>query len=405
MKILHVVTGFPYDYSGGITNYVRALVDAQIKLGFDVSVLAGIGGNEYDYVYQMKSTKINPFSLKLEVEDTIYEQDVLTLLKKFDLIHFHMVIDFPSNLLLMISKEIKKYVISLHDYFLICPRIFMSDYQNKICHLIDVKKCNNCCGVLDRNDFLRKISNKIGVALPRIINNTPEIRLGKIKKFVENAKLIFPVSNKVCEIYNNIIPSNNYIVNHIGNITSNMPIPSKVKQDGKVIVGLLGTLSYIKGAEVLVNILSLLKKDNINNLEFHFYGRADKKWLDKLVSLGLIYKGTYTQNDLINVVSSIDIGFVSPIWEDNAPQVVMEFLNLGTPVIGSRRGGITDFIEHMVNGYLFEPTDSFEFNEMIAWLKNITLDDVSKLADGIHKLKTPEQHAREIVQYYGTIKD
>lgn len=399
MKVLHVSTGFPYGYNGGITNYVRALVEAQRHAGIEADVLSGGGTNEgVDFVINV-SSKIVPFSLKLNEEDDIFSEKVLNALKKYDLIHFHMAIDFPISLFDKISRLSIKYVVSLHDYFLVCPRVFMADYKNEICHEIKAEKCDNCCGYFDGIDFLRKLSSKVNVSLPRYYTGLPSKRLDVIKRFLNNASLLLPVSNKVKEIYEGVVPSAKFKVIHIGNITANQSVPTKMNFE-KIIIGMLGTLSYIKGAGVIERVLENVKNKNV---EFHFYGRADKRWLKKLERLGLKNMGSYQQDNLREIVSKISIGLVSPIWEDNAPQVVMEFLNFGTPVIATKRGGIVDFISHNENGYLFEPNSDEEFNNLIKWIDMINVDVVHNLSYRIKKLTTPEKHAENIINVYTNI--
>ncbi|EFO1227295.1 glycosyltransferase, partial [Escherichia coli] len=401
MKVLHVATGFPFLYVGGITNYVRSLVISQRNAGHEVHVLSGGCSSEnLEYVTNIYSKKIKPFSLKLSIEDEKYAKEVLNICREYDIVHFHMVLDFPSSLLSRLSKEIPKYVVSLHDYFLICPRIFMSDYKNNICHEVNIDKCNVCCGYFDSIDIARKISSKLSIPLPRIKTNEPARRIENVKTFLEGASLLLPVSEKVKEIYSKLVPNASYKVLHIGNITATeLPLPKE--ENGKIIIGILGTLSYIKGSDI---ILKIIKQTTNKNIEFHFYGRADKKWLTRLEKYGLINKGTYVQENLKEIISTINLGLVVPIWEDNAPQVVMEFLNLKTPVLATSRGGIPDFIQHLVNGYLFDPDDQCSFQAFIAWINNLNRKTIVQLNAGVKKLKTPEQHEKEIDRVYHVIK-
>ncbi len=69
--------------------------------------------------------------------------------------------------------------------------------------------------------------------------------------------------------------------------------------------------------------------------------------------------------------------FVLPSIQDNLPNTVMESLACGTPVAAFNVGGISDMVDHQINGYLVRPMDS---------------DD---LARGIHWILTdPERYAR-----------
>jgi glycosyltransferase involved in cell wall biosynthesis len=63
--------------------------------------------------------------------------------------------------------------------------------------------------------------------------------------------------------------------------------------------------------------------------------------------LGLISSNT----DLIEIYSMADVT-VSPSVEDNLPNIIMESMACGTPVIGFDTGGIPEMIDHEQNGYL-----------------------------------------------------
>ncbi|MEO6148790.1 MAG: glycosyltransferase family 4 protein [Mucilaginibacter sp.] len=56
---------------------------------------------------------------------------------------------------------------------------------------------------------------------------------------------------------------------------------------------------------------------------------------------------------LAEVYSMADV-FISPAVEDNLPNMVMEALACGTPVVAFNTGGIPDMVDHLQNGYLAE---------------------------------------------------
>ncbi|PTN34155.1 FkbM family methyltransferase [Desulfonatronum sp. SC1] len=57
------------------------------------------------------------------------------------------------------------------------------------------------------------------------------------------------------------------------------------------------------------------------------------------------------ESELALVYSMADVTVI-PSLEDNLPNVVLESLACGTPVVGFDVGGIPDMVEHLVNGYL-----------------------------------------------------
>ncbi len=72
--------------------------------------------------------------------------------------------------------------------------------------------------------------------------------------------------------------------------------------------------------------------------------------------------------------SSADVTLV-PSLQDNLPNIVMESLACGTPVVGFELGGIPDMVEHRKNGYLVKPFSSSSFADGVVWV----LEDNSRL--------------------------
>ncbi|MCZ6806371.1 MAG: glycosyltransferase, partial [Deltaproteobacteria bacterium] len=62
------------------------------------------------------------------------------------------------------------------------------------------------------------------------------------------------------------------------------------------------------------------------------------------------------EEQLARIYSACD-GLVLPSREENLPNTLIESLACGVPVVGSRVGGIPDFVEPGHNGYLVEPGD------------------------------------------------
>jgi glycosyltransferase involved in cell wall biosynthesis len=62
----------------------------------------------------------------------------------------------------------------------------------------------------------------------------------------------------------------------------------------------------------------------------------------------------------------IDILVVPAIWADPGPLVVHEAFANAVPVIGARMGGITDFIEQDVTGWLYAPGDVAALTAILA---------------------------------------
>ena len=63
------------------------------------------------------------------------------------------------------------------------------------------------------------------------------------------------------------------------------------------------------------------------------------------------------ENIVENVFNNVDAIVIPSIWEENSPLVIHEALQSGVPVITSDCGGMSEYIEHEVNGLLFKHRD------------------------------------------------
>lgn len=122
----------------------------------------------------------------------------------------------------------------------------------------------------------------------------------------------------------------------------------------RIIFGFLGTLTYIKGIELLVD---------------SFIACSQPAWHLIIAGTGkteyeLMLKNRCANHSNIEFVgycrpqeyfARVDINIVPSLWEDTFPGVVFESLLFGVPVIGSRRGGIFEMIQEGENGMAFDP--------------------------------------------------
>ena len=85
---------------------------------------------------------------------------------------------------------------------------------------------------------------------------------------------------------------------------------------------------------------------------------------------------TGSDPDIFNFMNAMDAIALPSIAQEDFPNVVIEAMSLGKPVIATRVAGIPEQIEDMTSGLLVEPRDS------------------RGLADAMHKLADPALRAR-----------
>lgn len=407
MKICHIATGYPISFQGGITNYVRSIATSQANDGHDVYVVSSEETDQYAFfTYKYFSSKISPFRLQ-----SLRDKKGLEVLQKFlekqnfDIIHIHMVMDIDWDFYKVLLKY--RYIVSLHDYFLLCPRIQMIQGNGHLCDRYDVRTCKKCVSWFNQFSVFSSIENRIreynnNFHYPCIKQEMTEKRYHKFKKLLENARALLPVSHRVEEIFRNSGIEGNYNVLHIGNISADC-YSDEFDFDGcadrKIRLVMLGSLARIKGADLLLEFARKLDKDRF---EIHFWGRANE-YEKLIVEEGIINHGPYQQDNLINILKSADLGLVLSIWEDNGPQVVMEFLNNHVPVLGTRMGGIPDFVSDGINGFLFNPYDNNSKNEVLKRIKRLSIDDIYSMKKNIVPTLTTTQHYSELKKLYDSV--
>ena len=407
MKVMHLCTGYPISFNGGITNYVRSLAEEQVKMGMEVCVVSS--PNEENDKYEFRSIDykdfyLRPFSLRSKKGYIAYKKiEKIIKNEKPDLIHIHMILDVDRRLHRILKKYNIKYIVSLHDYSYLCPRIQM--YRDgKVCSKVG-NNCSACATPIEQTFLLNKICRVLKIDTSRGKKKSPQfLKIYENNKvLLENAEILLPVSNRVKEIYQKSNIHNKYEVLHIGNITADKfrkYTKRKRKTTDKIKILMLGNFSKIKGGQEFLKLANTL---NSEKYEFYFLGRCTKEEEQQMKENNVINRGSYKQVDLPKLLKEYDFGCVLSIWEDNGPQVVMELLNNNVPVIGTLMGGIPDFVEDGKNGFLYNPYSKKSFDELVKKIKKISIDEIEKMKSSIKPTTTPQEHFNDINRIYNSL--
>ena len=404
MKILHVVSAFGIDFPGGITNYVRTLAASQAASGDEVHILDGSASDEWTKhplgfrVKGSNQTRARTASTSLSMKaDAQGSRQLVREISggNFDVVHFHLTLGVGTDFYSDFSRTRECYLISLHDYHLFCPRVTMMDYRNKNCGGPEAAKCSNCIGLLDQVQLLQRASRKTGITLPRLRSNRVAARNAGVAEFVARAAVVLAVSTRVRDLFASAYPDAKYDVCHIGSSSATVERPGKVPSS-RLRLTFLGTLAEYKGALVLEELVRGVTRQDI---DWQFFGRASAKARRRVARSGVQLRGAYSADELPEIMSTTDVGLVLPIWEDNAPQVAMEFVNFGVPVVATGMGGIPDFIDDS-NGFVFDPRTAEGVASAVRYIDQIDVAEIRRLGEALPRLTSPEMHARAVRAHY-----
>ena len=90
---------------------------------------------------------------------------------------------------------------------------------------------------------------------------------------------------------------------------------------------------------------------------------------------------------------------VPSLWHENNPRVIQEAYAGKTPVIASDVGGISEYVEHGSNGFLFKRGDASDLSLLISQI----MDDpsqIGQLSANLPEVKSMQQEMDEIEAIY-----
>lgn len=176
----------------------------------------------------------------------------------------------------------------------------------------------------------------------------------------------------------------------------------KVGLAGKFVVLFVGRLIREKGVSVLLKVAeALIPKSDV---VFLVIGEGplleSTSWASKTLG-NLRVLGRRSNGDLPFFFGAADVTIVPSINKEGFGRVIIESLSCGTPVIGSRRGGIPEALDSSV-GILVEPEPK-EISDTILRLYEHP-EALSRLAGNCRKFALThfsERNADAIIRAYG----
>lgn len=135
-----------------------------------------------------------------------------------------------------------------------------------------------------------------------------------------------------------------------------------------VILGNIALLERRKGQRYLIEALEIVKRkfNGFENIILIIEGTGgEEEYLKKLVAdLNLTGNILFIKNEknIFDLMNILDIFVVSSIEYEDFPNVILEAMSLGKPVIGTRVAGIPEQIDDGMNGFIVKPADAEELS-------------------------------------------
>ena len=212
---------------------------------------------------------------------------------------------------------------------------------------------------------------------------------------IRRARVVVTCCRVNLDYLNRIVPSESakfFLVYHGVNLKDFHPQPESVTSpaSGYPIILSVGRLVEKKGFQDLLQAL-LIVKNRGERFRCQIYGDGPlclqlKTWIKEHGMVDdIVLHGDRAQQELISVYQNSSLFILTPIQtedgdRDGIPNVLLEAMAVGLPVITTAVAGIPELVEHSKNGFLYQP------------------HDVEGIASGIIELLRDEAKGRELGQ-------
>lgn len=393
----------------------------------------------------INSSIISPaFAIYMNPQKFVEDKDSYEIFKKFieqygpfDVIHFNNMEGLSIN-----SLKIKedypntKIIFSIHNYQPICPLVqYFQNHNNCICNDFNHgKECLKCAVCMpDKKEYLKRCKNYFYAKGSKVVFRIlkPLIKI-YTKLFKFQTKYIGSKATMKPEMYelyrkHNVQQINKYVdtVLAVSDRVRKIMISHGVKPE-------IIKTSYI-GTKVAENELghSIASIDKVFTISYLGYERIDKGYffllealseLDDTIKSKLnvvlavanirekearnklqgfnnvkIYKG-YNHEQLKEILSNVNLGVVPVLWEDNLPQVAIEMVANGVPILCSSFGGASELCNSEL--FKFKGADKEDFKtKLINLVNNPSL--LGEYWKNHPNLITMDKHIEELEEIYG----
>ena len=443
MKILFVSNGFPPHRWAGTETYSAAMANELSRQNHTVHILC-VGrwneGQEYWQGFedsisdgvQVRRIHLNwmkaPSPFRYLYDNHVVGNHVAVLLEQLqpDVVHVTSCETVSASVLYEVRKAGIPSVISLTDFWFLCPRITLLHSDG-----------SNCSGRTTGWECLRcQLFNAKAYRWPRrvlperlvsvallMVSRFPPVNrqrglrgmagnMEHRKAFLQQA-LSWPdirvtASSFVREVY----------------VQNGVTAPIKVQAYGHDLswlrnyagktyspgtrIGFIGQITPSKGVHLLLQACAALPNDLKGKFCLSIYGnmRDNDQYCSRLRALAgsmdnVHFCGTYSHEDSYEVFANLDVLVVPSLWYD-FPLIIHEAFATKTPVIATNLGGMAENVANEVSGLLFERGDVAALSSQLRRI--ITEPELlQRLQAGIQPVKTIEEEINEMEAIYNLI--
>lgn len=369
MHILKIIHGYPPNYNAGSEVYSQSICN-ELSKTHKVSVFTR-EENVYAPCFSIRKEQINDnltlyFVNNPQGKDGYRHQQMdnnfADLLKKInpDVAHVGHLNHLSTGLIDELNILKIPIIFTLHDFWLMCPRgqfltrSIGTNNNFKVCNKQEDKKCAiDCYSVY----FSGKEENE--KADIENWSNWINQRMDETKAIVDKVEVFIAPSNYLRDRFINDfnLPADKIIYLDYGFPIEYLTQTDKSKEKTDYTFGYIGTHIPAKGVNILIEAFKQIEEKAALKIFGRSNGQSTNalKVMVKTAKNKIEFAGEYINHNLANdVFSNVDCIVVPSIWGENSPLVIHEAQACKVPVITADFGGMKEYVQHNINGLLFE---------------------------------------------------
>jgi glycosyltransferase involved in cell wall biosynthesis/MoaA/NifB/PqqE/SkfB family radical SAM enzyme len=380
MHILKIIHGYPPNYNAGSEVYSQSICN-ELSKHHQVSVFTR-EENPYSPDFAVRYEKANDnlnfyFVNNPQGKDGYRHKQLDDNFAKLisdikpDIAHIGHLNHLSTGLVDELNKQKIPIVFTLHDYWLMCPRgQFLTrsigkEHNFQLCSGQQDHKCASDCYRVyfsgNEQDEEQDIENWSSWTHQRMIETKAII--DKVDLFI--APSIYLRNRFISDF---AVPENKIIYLDYGFPTEYLTQSEKSKEKINFTFGYIGTHITSKGVNQLIEAFREIEEP----ATLKIYGRHNGQSTNALKLLAatsnnkIEFAGEYINQNLADeVFSKVDCIVVPSIWAENSPLVIHEAQSCKVPVITADFGGMKEYVQHKVNGLLFEHRNTNSLKEQL----------------------------------------
>ncbi|ROQ48440.1 glycosyltransferase involved in cell wall biosynthesis [Marinobacter sp. 3-2] len=378
MKILKVIHGYPMLYNAGSEVYSQTICHALAERGHDVHVFTREedafrpdGSLRQDVDHDQASIRVhlvnNPRHrdrYRLSVIDQRFAE-LLDQIKP-DVVHIGHLNHLSTSLVYEAKRRKVPVVYTLHDYWLMCPRgQFMQMHSGDdnlwaACDGQENRKCATQCYARYFSGAQDEFEQDVAYW-----ENWVGRRMAHVRDVVDQVDLFISPSRYLKSRYETDfgLPKPKSIYLDYGFDRSRMADRQRTA-DEPFTFGYIGTHIPAKGIHQLIQAFGQVKGE----CQLRIWGRdrgRDSRALRAIANTLPIEKQAHihwmpeykNQQITKDVFDKTDAIVTPSIWVENSPLVIHEAQQARVPVITADAGGMGEYVQHEVNGLLYQHRD------------------------------------------------